>query len=297
MKTITQLLSIFILWLLSGVESSGQVIPDDFPTVHTYKTGETGQGYIFLSVSTDVEGTGYYVFMIDDEGQPLNYKKLDHDYAYDFKVQPNGLLSYAQFLSHHTYTGGGNCIHMVIDENMNVVDSFQLKNGYIAEAHDFQLLPNGHALAFGYYLTQMDLSDIVEGGYPNALVSGGIVQEFDQDKNVVWQWRSWDHYDPENYDLGRRAANQTVSLFHLNTINLDTDDNLILATPSWTKKIDRKTGEILWHLGGTENEFSFVGVDSLEGVGDVTGHAFYRLENGNYLIYDNSPRIFHPDRE
>jgi hypothetical protein len=31
-------------------------------------------------------------------------------------------------------------------------------------------------------------------------------------------------------------------------------------------------------------------VDSLEGVGDLTGHAFYLLENGNYLIYDNGPR-------
>jgi hypothetical protein len=65
---------------------------------------------------------------------------------------------------------------------------------------------------------------------------------------------------------------------------------MFLATPSWSKKINRQTGEIIWHLGGNENEFSFVGVDSLDGIGDVTGHAFYRLENGNVLIYDNGPR-------
>ena len=278
------------VWL-TGIESRGQELPDDFPTFTTNKTGETGEGYLFLSVSTDVEGIGYYVMMIDDDGVPFAYKKLDHDdYSYDFKVQPNGLVSYAQFLSHHSYTGGGNCIHMVLDEAMNVVDSFQLQNGYIAEAHDFQLLPNGHVLAFGYYLTEMDLSDVVDGGYPNALVSGGIVQELDQEKEVVWQWRSWDHYQKENYDFGSRAANQTVSQFHLNTINLDWDDNILLATPGWTKKIDRQSGQIIWHLGGNENEFSFVGVDSLDGVGDVTGHAFYRLDNGNYLIYDNGPR-------
>jgi len=268
-----------------------QELPADFPTLHTMKTGETGKGYTFLSVSTDVEGIGYYVMMVDDDGVPVRYRKLaKDDYSYDFKVQPNGLTSYAQFLSHHSYTGGGNCIHMLMDEEMNFVDSVQLGNGYIAEAHDFQLLPNGHYLAFGYYLTEMDLSELVDGGYPNALVSGGVVQELDADKKVVWQWRSWDHYDPENYDFGSRAARQTVSQFHLNTINLDYDDNILLATPSWTKKIDRKSGQILWHLGGSENEFSFVGVDSLEGVGDVTGHAFYLLENGNYLIYDNGPR-------
>ena len=265
-------------------------VPDDFPEISVSKTGETAPGYVFLTVSADVEGTGYYLFMIDDTGTPFKYKKLEHDFAYDFKVQPNGLLSYARFLSHHTYTGGGNCIHMVLDKNMNPVDSFRLGNGYIAEAHDFQLLPNGHALVFGYYLTQMDLSDLVDGGYPNAMVSGGIVQELDQDKKVVWQWRSWDHYDPEEYAFGNRANLPTVSEFHLNTINLDTDGHLFLGTPDWTKKINRQTGSIMWHLGGWENEFSFVGVDSLEGVEDVTGHAFHRLGNGNVLIYDNGPR-------
>jgi hypothetical protein len=264
-------------------------LPSDFPGLSVNNYGETDSGYIFITVSADVEGIGYYIMMLDDTGNPINYKKLDKDYSYDFKVQPNGLLSYAQFLSHHSYTGGGNCIHMVMDEDMNVVDSFQLKNGYIAEAHDFQILPNGHVLAFGYYLTPMDLSDLVDGGYPNALVSGGIVQEFDQDKNVVWQWRSWDHYNYKDFTF-TRASNQIVSAFHLNTVNLDTDGNLFLATPSWTKKINRQTGEIMWHLGGDENEFSFVGVDSLEGVDDLTGHAFHRLENGNVLIYDNGPR-------
>lgn len=265
-------------------------LPDDFPALTVNKTGETAPGYIFLNVSAEAEGVGYYVFMIDDDGTPFKYRKLEHDYSYDFKVQPNGLLSYAQFVAHHSYTGGGDCIHMVMDENMEIVDSVQLKNGYIAEAHDFQILPNGHVLAFGYYLTQMDLSDIVDGGYPNALVSGGIVQEFDQDKNVVWQWRSWDHYDYMDYNFGARSGGQIISQFHLNTINLDTDDNMFLATPSWTKKINRQTGEIMWHLGGDENQFSFVGVDSLEGVGDVTGHAFHRLANGNVLLYDNGPR-------
>lgn len=265
-------------------------VPSDFPSITTEKTGETAPGYVLLTVSSDVEGIGYYVLMIDDEGNPFKYKKLEDDYAYDFKVQPNGLLSYAQFLSHHSYTGGGNCVHIVMDEDMNIVDSIQMKNGYIAEAHDFQLLPNGHVLLFGYYLTQMDLSEIVDGGYPNAMVSGGIVQELDLDRNVVWQWRSWDHYDYKNYEFGRRSSRQTVSEFHLNTINLDTDGHMFLGTPSWTKKINRQTGEIMWHLGGDENEFTFVGVDSLEGVSDVTGHAFYRLENGNVLIYDNGPR-------
>lgn len=288
MKTILRN-SVWVLMFMINIQVYTQ-LPDNFPGLTIENYGGADEGNIFLSVAADVEGVGYYVFILDNDGMVENYIELEEDYSYDFKMQPNGLLSYAQFLDHHTYTGGGNVVHKVMDQEMNELTSYQMKNGYIAEAHDFQILPNGHVLMFGYYLTQMDLSEIVEGGYPDAKVSGGIIQELDDEGNVVFQWRTWDHYTPEEYDNWRRANRQTVSAFHLNTINLDIDDNIIFATPSFTKKLNRKTGEIMWHLGGNENEFNFIGVDSTEGVGQVTGHAFYRLENGNFLVYDNAGR-------
>jgi len=215
---------------------------------------------------------------------------LNGDYVCDFKMQPNGLLSYAQFISHYSYAGGGEVYHVVLDQQMNQLDSIQMRNGYIADGHDFQLLPNGHILMIGDYLTQMDLSELVEDGYPDAKVSGGIIQELNTDGDVVFQWRTWDYYTPEEYQWDSPANRQTVNAFHLNTINQDIDGNIIFATPSSTKKLNRKTGEIMWHLGGYENEFSFIGVDSATGVGYVTGHAFYRIDNGNFLIYDNAGR-------
>ncbi len=268
------------------------VVPPDFPGVSTENNGEVAPGYLFLTSSVDVEGVGYYLMVLDNEGDPVMYRKLPEDYAYDFKMQPSGLLSYAQFISHHRYTGGGNCIHMLLDQQMKVVDSIQMKNGYVAEAHDFQLLPNGHALMFGYYMTQVDLSERVQGGYPDAKVSGGIIQELDDYGKVIFQWRSWDHYDIETYEFNRRANQQEVSAFHLNSINLDDDGHILVATPNWVKKISRTTGEVLWTLGGKENEFLFAGVDSLLGVDQVSGHAFHRIENGNYLVYNNGGRMY-----
>ncbi len=284
-----RIISFLIACLLVISQANYAQLPDSFPEISIESYGETAEGSIFLTVSTDVEGIGYYVFMLDNNGEVQAHKELEEDYSYDFKMQSNGLLTYAQFLSHHTYTGGGNCVHMLLDQEMYELGSFQMKNGFIAEAHDFQILPNGHTLMFGYYMTQMDLSDIVEGGYPDAKVSGGIIQELDDEGNVIFQWKSWDHYTPEEY-AWRRANRQTVSAFHLNTINMDIDGHIIFATPSFTKKLNRQTGEIIWHLGGNENEFNFIGVDSTTGAGQVTGHAFYRLGNGNFLNYDNAAR-------
>jgi len=284
---------ILSLWVVSGAHGQGPDpnLPANFPaiTTHVYDPNAIGDGYIYLAVASEVEGVGFYLMILENDGTPVWYKELRDDYSYDFKLQPNGLPSYAQFLHHHSYTGGGDVVHMVMDEEFNEVESIQMGNGYIAEAHDFQLQPNGHVLLFGYYLTRMDLTEIVNGGYPNALVSGGVVQELDADRNVVFQWRTWDHYSPEEISW-RRASGPMVSQFHLNTINMDVDGNLFIATPLWVKKVNRQTGEIMWHLGGDENEFTFVGVDPEEAVGHFGGHAFHRLENGNVLIYDGGNR-------
>jgi hypothetical protein len=268
-------------------------IPDDFPPmqIDVYDSTALGEGYLFLAVASEYEGVGYYLMMLNNDGTPFFARALENDYAYDFKLQPNGMLSYAHFFEHHSYTGGGNVVHKILDNSFALVDSVTMGNGYVAEAHDFQMLPNGHYLLFGYYLTPVDMSQIVAGGQPDALVSGGVLQELDADKNVVFQWRTWDYFDFETWSYNRRFATRSiVSAFHLNTVNLDDDGHIFLATPTVVFKINRQTGDIIWTLGGSLNEFSFVGVDSTDGVGMVTGHMFHRLPSGNVLVHDNGNR-------
>jgi hypothetical protein len=283
---------IILPWIAGGVSVRGADLPANFPaiTTHVYDSTTIGKGYIYLAVAADVEGVGFYLMILDNDGTPKWYRELPDDYAYDFKLQTNGLPTYAQLLNHHSYAGGGDAVHTVMDKDFKEIDSFQMGNGYIAESHDFQWLANGHALLFGYYMTQVDLSKLVLGGYPNAVVSGGVVQELDADRNVVFQWRTWDHYSFEDYSWDSGSASPIISEFHLNTINMDVDGNLFIATPEWVKKINRQTGEIMWHLGGDENEFTFIGVDPEEAAGHFGGHAFYRLDNGNVLIYDGGSR-------
>ncbi|MDX1739832.1 MAG: aryl-sulfate sulfotransferase, partial [Rhodothermales bacterium] len=268
-------------------------IPDDFPPmqIEVHDSTAIGEGYVFLAVASEFEGVGYYLMMLNNDGTPFFARALEDDYAYDFKMQPNGMLSYAHFFEHHSYTGGGNVVHKILDNSFALVDSVTMGNGYVAESHDFQMLPNGHYLLFGYYLTPVDMSQYVAGGQPDALVSGGVLQELDADKNVVFQWRSWDYFDFETWSYNRRFATRSiVSEFHLNTVNLDDDGHIFLATPTTTFKINRQTGDVIWILGGNLNEFSFVGVDSTDGVGMVGGHMFHRLPNGNVLLYDNGNR-------
>jgi hypothetical protein len=284
---------IFILSILLMIvrEASPQEadLPANFPVITTriYDSNAIGKGYIYLTVASQVEGVGFYLMIVDNDGTPVWYKELPDDCAYDFKLQANGLPTYAQLLNHHSYADGGDAIHVVMDKNFAEIDRFQMGNGYIAGSYDFQWLPNGHSLLFGYYMTQADLSNFIPGGYPNAMVSGGVVQELDTDRNVIFQWRTWDHYSFEDYLWGTESASPIISEFHLNCINMDIDGHVIIVTPEWIKKINRQTGEIIWHLGGDENEFTFVGIDPEEAAGHFGGQTFYHLDNGNVLIYDS----------
>jgi len=281
---------IAIVWLGLGCMGARAQLPANFPaiTVTAHDAQRVSPGYIFLASWSQFPGSGTYLMILDNDGKPVQgdkYRELLKT-AGDFKMQPNGLLSYAQTLAPLPYTGGWDVEQKIVDDTLtNVLETIQMRNGYLAEFHDFQLLPNGNALIMGYYLSEVDLSQIVSGGNPGALVSGWVIQELDAQRNAVFQWRSWDHYNFEN-DTFQNPTASMISRFHLNDLNLDVDGNLIAGTPTEIRKINRQNGEVMWTLGGPLNEFTIVGagVDA----DDFGGHGAYRLPNGNFLSYDNS---------
>jgi hypothetical protein len=273
--------------LIAAADIAYAQVPTNFPTltVTTNYPSAVANGYVFLANNLTPTNVGNYVMIITNDGTPIWYRALTNA-GWDFKVLPNGYLHYAQQIRALTYTGGGDVTHEILDENYNSIESIHGGNGYAAEAHDFQMLPNGNVLQTGYYLSEVDMSQVVSNGNPAALVSGAVIQEVDAQRTVVFQWRSWDHYPFTSQWVNSTAA--VISAFHVNCVFQDTDGHLIISTPDWVKKINRQTGDIMWHLGGTENQFTFVGVSQQQGVSDFRSHAINRLANGNVLLYNNS---------
>ncbi len=270
-----------------GVFTPADAAPIPGITVNDYgNPGAVSPGRVFLAVASETvdTGVGVYLMIVNNDGTIAWSKETSDDEIYDFKVLPNGHLHYAAFIEPHSWTGGGDVVHEILDENYNPKETITGGNGYVAESHDFQLLPNGNVLQFGYYMSEVDMSKIVAGGHPAAKVSGAVIQELDANRNVVFQWRTWDHYPFAGNVTGTAAV---INAFHINTIFKDLDGNIIIGTPQLVTKINRQTGEIMWHLGGTQNQFTFAGGGAS---GDFGGHAMNLLPNGNYLIYDNGGR-------
>src|SRR6267142_6388895 len=271
-----------------GSTTASAQLPTNFPTsmVPTNYPSAVANGYIFQGVNLAPTNVGYYAMILTNDGTPIWYKELTNA-CWDFKVLPNGYLDYGQQIRSLTYTGGGHVIHQILDENYNLKETIQGGNGYVAEAHDFQMLPNGNVLQIGYYLSEVDMSRVVTNGNPAALVSGAILQELDAQRNVVFQWRSWDYYPFTSQWVN--STNAVISAFHVNCFFQDNDGHFIISTPDWVKKINRQTGEIMWHLGGNENLFTFVGVTPQQGTNHFRSHMINRLPNGNVLFYNNAP--------
>jgi len=261
-------------------------LPPNFPglVVSNYMPEAVSPGCVFLAVASELPDVGNYILIVTNDGSIVWYRQAHNDEIYDFKVLPSGLLHYAPFVEPHSWTGGGDVVHEILDPNYNHKETITGGNGYVAEGHDFQLLPNGHVLQICYYMSEVDMSKIVQGGHPAALVSGAVIQELDAQRNVVFQWRTWDHY---GFETNLTSTNAVINAFHVNTVMQDFDGHIIFATPLWVKKINRQTGDIIWHLDGDENEFTFAGGGA---PGDLGGHAFTLLPNGHYLIYDNGGR-------
>jgi hypothetical protein len=254
-------------------------LPDDFPEFIINQYGETAPGYVVGSVKSKNPQVGSYFMILENSGNPVFYNGgLGELTCNGLFTRKRDIPGQNKKVTHHLY-----------DEDRNEVDVFQMGNGYLADPHDFQVLPNGHVLMFAYSSHTVDMSQLVEGGHPAANVTGAVIQELDVHKNVIFQWRSID-YIPVT-DSYKNLTGARIGYIHVNAVELDeTDGSLILSCRNTYDliKISRVTGEVIWRLCGKQNDFTFINENEdnaplyIRGTHDARVHA-----NGNITMFDN----------
>ena len=270
------------LMKMQKVNKSDFNLPSDFPQLYISVLSNPDSGYIFLS---NFDASGFnsslpvisqpYLMILDNSGRPFFYKKMSK-FCIDFKLQPNGLITYFDSKIGYFYA---------LNNQFSIVDSFYCGNGFFTDFHELQILPNGHYLVIGYDDQKVDMSKIVVGGDTNATVMGKVIQELDENKYVVFQWRSWDHYNITDATDDISLTDSLIDYVHTNAIELDTDGNILISNRHMDEvtKINRETGDIIWRLGGKNNEFTFIN----DNIGFSHQHDIRRLSNGDITLFDN----------
>jgi hypothetical protein len=252
------------------------VLPQGFPRVTVAVNDNPAPGYIFVAPHLAPAAPPEFAIMYDDAGAPAFFRLMPRR-PVDFKKHPTvGLYSYLTTQQSV----------QVVNEAFELLDTFGPENGYTTiDTHDFRILPNGNVWIGIIDLQHVDMSQIVPGGNPNALVHGFVMQEQDPSHNVVFQWRSWDHFAITEA-TGVDFTASFIDCVHANAFDLDPDGNILLSCRELCEitKIDRQTGDILWRFGGTQNQFTLVGDTRWF----ERQHCVRRTSAGTITIFDNS---------
>lgn len=275
----------------SPAPSSSVWLPADFPAFSFNVYGATAEGNVFFSpLRLGGANNSTYLIMADNAGDVLFYRHGLSGF-FNVEIQPNGLLT---FINGGTYADSPGWVE--IDDTYTVVDSFTVI-GYPTDIHDYTIAQNGNRLLIGVDYRYIDMSLVVPGGNPNALVAGLLIQEQDPDHVPVFQWSSFDHFEITDACDYVDLTGETVDYVHCNSIDEDEDGGIIVSCLAMTEctKIDRENGEIVWRFGGylSDNPDFAILNDPLGGFSSQ--HDFRSVGGGLYSVFDNgthhSPKV------
>ncbi len=256
---------------------------------------DTAPGYVFVAPK---RGTGQDGPMIlDNHGElvwmyPVQDSSAEDRYATDFKVQSYRGEPVLTWWEGVNVPGHGAGEYVILDGSYREVARVPAAEGYDRDLHEFNITPQNTAFFTVYDPVPMDFSS--RGGLANGLVYNGIAEEVDVETGeILFRWRSLDHIALEESYHRLRASRRPHDYFHINSIEVDYDDNLLISArnTSAVYKVDRRSGEVIWRLGGKRSDFEM-------GSGTRTGlqHDARRQPDGTITLFDNGEVEEEPSR-
>ncbi len=249
----------------------------------------TADGLIFLDSHAGIGQQGPMI--VDDHGELVWFKPLSSGgdqahRAFNLRVQQYAGEPVLTWFEGAVVDGHGQGDYVIADTAYREIRRVRAGNGYLGDLHEFLLTDQGTAL-FTAYATARTPVTLFTGEKVNGYYYG-IVQEVDvATGKVLFQWRSDAHIDIDESEDGPNRQG-IVDSVHLNSIAVDAAGQLIISArnTSCVYKVDRRTGEVIWRLGGRKSDFRFG-----DGAAFAFQHHVVPHPDGTYSVFDNeSPK-------
>jgi hypothetical protein len=245
---------------VGGEDSGGAQRFASAPSLHpasveiTRPASEVAPGLVFAAPRPEGDAQGGPMIFGND-GKLVWFRALEKgEQAIDFKVQEyegKPVITWGQ-RPVDTHAGA---FWTLLNSAYGTVATVHAGQGDGTDLHDFLITPRNTALLIGYHVEPRDLSSI--GGDADGKVLDGTLQEVDiATGKVLWRWSALDHV-PVDESTAKVPHGQPYDAYHVNSVDEDADGNILVSMrhTSTLYKVDRKTGAILWRLGGKRSDF------------------------------------------
>lgn len=242
-----------------------------------------GPGYIFVAPKNGPGPAGPMI--LDRRGRVVWFKHLPKGIqAFDFKPQRYRGRPVLTWWEGHSAKGNGAGEDVITDTAYREIARVPMKRGYRADLHEFAMTRRGTALVLAYHPVPWDLSRI--GGARHGKAVEGVIQEIDvKTGDVVFEWHSLPQVRPgESYKKLPDEGTDGYDYFHINSVREEPNGNLLVSArhTNAVYEIDRRSGRVLWRLGGKRSTFRMG-----PGTRFVAQHDARRGPGGTVSVFDN----------
>ena len=215
----------------------------------------TASGDIFTDAENSIQAGP---MILDPNGHLIYFQGLHQAAAFNVQVQNyqgQSVLTYWQgYVQHEAGIGSD----MILDHTYTPIAQVNAGNGYHADLHEFQILPNGDALITAFaQVPNVDLRQV--GGPKRGTLLDSIIQEVNiQTGHVDWEWHAYGHVRLSETYTGKPKG-IPYDFFHINSVQLLPNGNLLVCARNTfaVYEINMKTGKIPYNFGGKNSSFKF----------------------------------------
>lgn len=240
--------------------------------------GGTAPGLIFVAPYTAygenmIGQTG--ALIMDQAGNPIWFRPLNSRYIQnsDFRVQSykdkpvltmwQGTISGTQSANPNLPAGDPEpgAYFQIINQNYKIIKKLTAQKGYTADVHEFTITNRNTALFTAVKQVPADLT--LYGGPADGYFDDYSIQEVDLETGkLLFFWNVLAHVDPADSMIPASSAansNNIWDCFHVNSVEEGPNNTLLISMRNmWAiYNIDKKTGNIIWQLGGKQSDFTF----------------------------------------
>jgi Arylsulfotransferase (ASST) len=234
----------------------------------------TAPGYVFIAPKKNVVQAGPMI--LDDRGRLVWFRPLNTRGVTDFRVQTYHGRPVLTWWRGRPIHGEGDGNYAIVDDSYRPVARVRPGNGLVGDIHEFLLTSRGSALMTIFHRVRRSDRTIFEGAVQEVDLATG---------RVLFEWHSLGRVAlDESYERPPRKRSLPYDYFHINSIAVDSDGNLLVSARNThaVYKLDRGTGRIVWRLGGKRSDFAMG-----PGTRFAWQHDARRRPDGTITLFDN----------